>query len=163
MTEINTMQDEQTALQPGTHMCFGCGVTNPAGLQIRFFNDGPNACRAEVILDDRYQSFPGIAHGGIIATILDETMGRTTLSGSVDRLMMTAKLEVRYRQQTPLHTKLFVTARVEKDRGRLVTAVGEIRLEDGSITAEANCILAAIPPAELALMDRELAGWQVFP
>src|SRR5689334_12947110 len=162
MTDSTPTQDNRDQ-QPATLMCFGCGVTNPAGLQIRFFNDGPNACRAEVTLDDRYQSFPGIAHGGIIATILDETLGRAALSGDTERLMMTAKLEVRYRQQTPLHTKLIVTGRIEKDRGRLVTAVGEVRLENGTITAEATCILAAVPPEELTLIDRDLAGWQVFP
>lgn len=157
------MPDEMTAQQPSARMCFGCGVHNPAGLQIKFFDDGPQACRAEFILDDRHQGFPGIAHGGVVAAILDEAMGRAALSGDPERLMMTAKLELRYRQQTPLFTKLIVRARIHKDRGRLVTAAGELMLEDGTILAEGTSVLAAIPAEQLALIDRDLAGWQVYP
>jgi uncharacterized protein (TIGR00369 family) len=150
------------AQQSGSRTCFVCGVHNPAGLHITFFNDGYQTCRAEVVLDDRHQSFPGIAHGGVIAAILDETMGRAILSGSTEeRMMFTAKLEIRYRANTPLHQKLIAVGRIEKDRGRLATAVGELRLEDGTITAEATCILATIPPDDLKLIDKELAGWQV--
>jgi acyl-coenzyme A thioesterase PaaI-like protein len=149
--------------QPNARMCFACGVLNAAGLQMKFFNDGTTGCHSEVILDDRHQGFPGIAHGGIVAAILDETMGRAPLAGHVDRLMVTAKMEIRYRQQTPLFTKLIASARIEKDRGRLVTVIGELRLEDGTIIADGTSILAAIPPEELALMDRDLAGWQVYP
>jgi acyl-coenzyme A thioesterase PaaI-like protein len=149
--------------QPGSRMCFACGVLNNAGLHITFFNDGYHACRCEVTLDDRHQSFPGIAHGGIVAAVLDETMGRALISGDPDRMAFTAKMEVRYRQNTPLHTKLFVTGRIEKDRGRLVTAVGKVKLIDGTITAEATCVLANIPPEELNQIDKALAGWQVYP
>src|ERR1700690_1571679 len=93
-----THQDHLTAQQPNSYMCFACGMENSAGLQLRFFNDGLNACRADFIVDDRYQSFPGRTHGGIIAVILDEAMGRAALSGNVERMMVTAKMEIRYRQ-----------------------------------------------------------------
>jgi len=148
--------------QPSSLMCFICGVKNVAGLQIRFFCDGATACRAELIIDDRHQGFPGIAHGGIVGAILDETMGRAALSGNQDRLMFTGKLEVRFRRNVPLHTRLIVRGKLDKDRGRLATASGEMTLEDGTVLAEATSTLVAIPPEQLALMDRDLAGWKVY-
>src|SRR5450432_182262 len=152
-----------TAQQPNSHMCFACGVDNDAGLQLRFFNDGVNACRADFILDDRYQSFPGRMHGGIIAVILDEAMGRAALSGNLERMMVTAKMEIRYRQATPLNQPLTVRARLEKDRGRLATASAEVFLADGSIVVEATATLAAIPAEELANINPDYVGWRVYP
>ncbi len=152
-----------TEQQRSARMCFVCGVENVAGLQIRFFNDGPNQSRAQITLDERFQSYPGVAHGGILATILDETIGRAPMAGNPNRFMFTAKLEIRYRQVVPLNVPLTVTARLEKDRGSLAIGVGEICLPDGSIAAEATATLMAIPPEELQKMAGERDSWRVYP
>ncbi len=143
-------------------MCFVCGVQNAAGLHITFFDDGPNACRAEVILGDLHQGYPGIAHGGIVATMLDEAAGRAAMSGHPDRFMFTAKIEIRFRQQVPLQRPLTLLARLDKDRGRMATAASELRLEDGTIAAEATVTLMEIPPDELRKMESERDGWKVY-
>jgi acyl-coenzyme A thioesterase PaaI-like protein len=163
MTPANPQQNEQTAQQPSSRMCFVCGVENAAGLRIKFFNDGPNACRADVVLGYQHQGYPGVVHGGIIATMLDEAMGRAAMSGNTERFMFTAKIEVRYRQLVPLDRPLTLVARIEKDRGRLATAVAELRLEDGTLAAEASGMLAEIPPQERARMESEREGWKVYP
>ena len=149
--------------QPSARMCFVCGVENVAGLQIRFFNDGINQSRAEITLDSRFQSYPGVAHGGIIAAILDEVIGSAALSGHPDRFMFTAKLEIRYRQVVPLNIKLTASARLEKDRGRLAVGVGQIRLPDDTIAAEATASLMPIPHEELQKMAHEQDSWRVYP
>lgn len=143
-------------------MCFGCGVFNPIGLQLRFFDEGPGVCRAELMLDERYQGFPGIAHGGIVATILDEAMFRAPLSGDHNRFMMTGKLEVRYRQPTPLHQPLIAQGRLLHDRRRVTKVASELRLTDGTILAEATAILTAIS-AEVLPETLASAGWQIYP
>jgi acyl-coenzyme A thioesterase PaaI-like protein len=156
----------QDAQQPSSKWCFVCGVENPCGLHIKFFNDGPQQVMARVILHDQYQSYPGIAHGGILATLLDETIGRAVLSVGKDapaRFMFTAKLELRYRQPVPLHTEVIVRGRVEKDRGRMVLCSGEIVLPDGSVAVEASSTLADIPPEQVERMMAEDVGWQVYP
>ncbi|MCC7447656.1 MAG: PaaI family thioesterase [Anaerolineae bacterium] len=150
--------------QPNSRMCFVCGVVNPVGLNLRFYNDGPNACRANVILGEQYQGYPGVAHGGIVATMLDEAMGRAAMSGNPDRFMFTAKIEIRYRQHVPTNQPLALTARIEKDKGRIATAVGEVRLLDGTVAAEAVATLMEIPRDELNRMgDKDSLGWQVYP
>jgi acyl-coenzyme A thioesterase PaaI-like protein len=151
------------ALQPNSRHCFACGVESAHGLRLRFFNDGHSACRAEVVLGDLHQGYPGIAHGGIVTAVLDEALTRAVLAGDFRRLMYTARIEVRFRQPTPLHTPLTVRGRVERDRGRIVTATAEISLPDGRLTAEANGTLVAIPQETLAQMDTPEAGWQIYP
>ncbi len=162
MTDPHT--DERAAQQPNSLMCFVCGVSNPAGLNLRFFNDGPNTCRADVILGEQYQGYPGVAHGGIVATMLDEAMGRAAMSGNPDRFMFTAKIEIRYRQHVPTNQPIVLTARIEKDKGRIATAVGEVRLSDGTVAAEAVATLMEIPHDELDRMgDKDRLGWKVYP
>ncbi|MCE7949260.1 MAG: PaaI family thioesterase [Chloroflexi bacterium CFX4] len=151
------------ALQPNSRHCFACGVENADGLRLRFFNDGSTACRAEVVLHDPHQGYPGIAHGGVVTAILDEALTRAALASDFTRLMYTARIEVRFRQPVPLHTKLTVRGRVEKDRGRIVTSTAEIILPNGTVAAEANGTMVAVPEQALKEMDTPEAGWQVYP
>jgi acyl-coenzyme A thioesterase PaaI-like protein len=164
MTDSQTSPLHDHALQPNSRMCFGCGLENAAGVQIRFYNDGPNAARAEVTLEDKHQGYPGMAHGGVVATMLDEIMGRTTLAnGDIYRLMYTAKMEVRFRRPVPLHQPLTLRGWIEKDRGMVVYAAGSLTLADGTVLAEASGTLMEIPRDELQKMDTEAVGWRVYP
>jgi acyl-coenzyme A thioesterase PaaI-like protein len=171
MSDTQQHKSRDHAQQASAQWCFVCGVANPCGLKIKFFNDGPRRAVARVTLGDEYQSYPGIAHGGIIATILDETMGRAILSdgGTEDkpitdeRFMFTAKMDVRYRKPVPLHEEITVRGWVEKDRGRLVLVKGQAELPDGSVAVEASATLADIPPDQIAQMLETDVGWKVYP
>jgi uncharacterized protein (TIGR00369 family) len=124
--------------------CFGCGLRNDAGLRLVFRLEG-NEVVTEFTADERFQGFPGVVHGGVLATLLDETLSRTaTVEG---RWMMTGRLEVRYRQAAPLGRPLRVTARTLSSRSRMVQAEGEIRLADepGTIIAEAKGTFLPLP------------------
>jgi acyl-coenzyme A thioesterase PaaI-like protein len=152
--------------QPSSKWCFVCGVENPCGLHIRFFNEGPQRCVALVTFDETYQSYPGMTHGGILATVLDETMGRATLAAQPEaepRFMFTAKLEIRYRRPVPLRQEVVVRGWVEKDRGRMVEAGGEIVLSDGTVAVVASSTLVEVPPENVNQMKAEDVGWQVYP
>src|SRR5216684_4174106 len=54
--------------------CFGCGPLNEAGLQLEF-TPGPDGSVAEFVVPDRFQSWSGMAHGGVTALLLDEAVG----------------------------------------------------------------------------------------
>ncbi len=138
------------ALQPISRQCFGCGLENIAGLQIRFYNDGEGQARAEVTLSAKHQGFPGIAHGGITATMLDEVMGRAAMTRDFMRLLYTAKMEIRYRKPVPIGVPITLRGRIEKDRGMIAYAIGEVILSDGSIAAESTATLMEVPKPELA-------------
>ena len=150
-------------LQPNSSMCFVCGVVNVAGLKVRFYSTAPNQVEAVVNLSEVYQGYPGIAHGGIIATILDETMGRAALSGDdPDRLLVTGKMEVKYRQSVPLGEDILMRGRIVKDRGRVVVAKGEALLPDGTVAVETTGTMLQIPDEDLERMNTPEVGWRVY-
>jgi acyl-coenzyme A thioesterase PaaI-like protein len=101
--------------QPNSYGCFVCGLANPIGLKMVFyneFNEDPqrNQVRAGLTVPETYRSYPGVVHGGIVATILDETAGRaimgewTRAQVGEDPFFATAKMEIRYRRPTPTNT-----------------------------------------------------------
>jgi acyl-coenzyme A thioesterase PaaI-like protein len=147
--------------QPNSDFCFVCGRKNERGLRMTFYDDGRDQVFADYALDEAYQGFPGVAHGGIVAAMLDEVVGRVAMIGDHHHFMMSVKLEVKYRQPTPTAVPLRIIGKVVKLRGRLGKAIGAIHLPDGSITAEAALTLADLP--EQLRFNSNLAelGWYV--
>src|SRR5579862_9900832 len=109
----------------GYQGCFGCGARNLIGLQLVFRQEGDEIV-TEFTPGQQYQGFPGVLHGGVVATLLDETLSRT--ASAVGRWMMTARLDIRYRRAAPVGETLRATARATTARSRIVTATGEARL-----------------------------------
>ena len=126
-------------------LCFACGAQNIQGLRLHFWREGAVVV-TEFTPDVRFQGFPGVVHGGIIATLLDETLNRTAFAKG--RWMMTAKLEIRYKNAAPIGRTLRVTARPIISRSRLVTAEGEVTLAD-----EPGTVLASAEGSFLAITD----------
>jgi uncharacterized protein (TIGR00369 family) len=150
--------------QPNSRNCFVCGRQNPIGLKLDFYQD-PQAgqVRAEFTLPEIYQGYPGVAHGGIVAAILDETAGRATLIGaSDDNLMVTLKLSVRYRRPTPTGVPLTAVGWVVQPGEQRASVAGEIRLPDGTVTADCEILLAAVPETFRAGWEAEKPYWRVY-
>ncbi len=147
--------------QPTSLGCFACGKNNPFGLHLEWFNNyDQNQVEAEFMLDDKYCSYPGTMHGGIIATILDETSGRAILlNNDFNRLMVTLKMEVVYKQNTPTNTKLKAIGRVIKDGGSRAQVEGEILLPDGTVSAKCTSILFKMPQAVKDKWGPEADEW----
>ena len=123
--------------------CFGCGQDNQEGLKMRFepTADG-SACEFEV--PERYQSWRGMIHGGLIALMLDEAVGWAGWHSGHPGL--TGRLEVRFRQPLRLGDRVRVVGRVEKVRRTLVYANACIeRINDGERIADATATLMATP------------------
>ena len=125
--------------------CFACGPRNPYGLQLVFRQEGDEVV-TEFTADARYQGFPGVLHGGIVATLLDETLERvSTLEG---RWLMTGRLEVRYRRAVPVERPLRIAARAVDSRARMLVASATMTLVDqpGVVVAEAQGTFLPLPP-----------------
>ena len=75
--------------------CFVCGARNDAGLKLQFQREG-DLVVAEFLPQEQFQGFPGVVHGGILASLLDEALSRTALL--YEQWVMTGRLEVRYRR-----------------------------------------------------------------
>jgi acyl-coenzyme A thioesterase PaaI-like protein len=125
--------------------CFACGGRNPFGLGLVYRQEG-DAVVTEFTADERHQGFPGVVHGGIVATLLDETLERIgTLEG---RWMMTGRLEVRFRRVAPINCSLLAMARVVSSRPRVLIARAVLRLADepDGVIAEAQGAFLPLPP-----------------
>ena len=150
--------------QPNSRMCFLCGRQNPIGLKLEFYQDlETEQVRAEFTVDDHFQGYPGVVHGGIVAAILDETAGRAVMiRGTDEDLMATLKLTIRYRRPTPTETPLVVVGWVNRKSGIGARVAGEIRLSDGTITAECEATLADVPDQFLVSWEDEKQYWKVY-
>jgi uncharacterized protein (TIGR00369 family) len=149
--------------QPNSKHCFVCGLENPAGLKLAFYDDGRDQVRSDFQIGEQHQGYPGVVHGGIVASILDEVVGRVAMIGDHHHFMMTVKLQIKYRQPVPLATPLVAIGKLVKLRGRLGTATGELGLPDGSVLAEAELTLADLPQQFKIDGDLEALGWRVYP
>jgi acyl-coenzyme A thioesterase PaaI-like protein len=119
--------------------CFVCGQRNPYGLHLVFQLD-QDTIVADFHPREEHQGFPGVIHGGIVAAVLDEALGRTSLLSNNPEWTMTGRLEVRYRRYVPYGPLLRVRARLDAERRRVLQASGALTLaEDESvILAEAH-------------------------
>jgi len=144
-------------------MCFICGRDNPVGLKMRFYDDGADTVQSVVTPADHFQGYPGVLHGGIVASILDEVVGRSVMSGDHHRFMMTVSMNVQYRHPVPMGQALRAIGQVTRLKGRIGKAEGKIVLPDGLVACEAQLILANMPDE---LVDQGKLGfldWRVDP
>lgn len=151
------------AVQPNSHYCFVCGIANPAGLHIRFYQTTPGEVSAEINLPAQYQGYPGITHGGIIAALLDEAAGRSHMGvGEQPRFMFTASLKVRYRLNVPTEKPLRLVGTAGATKGRMAEAHSAIYDQAGTLLADAEAILVDVPEGMVNSVDLDALGWRVY-
>lgn len=149
--------------QPNSQHCFVCGVKNPYGLNLNFYDDGNGEVTSNYTVPDRYQGYPGRVHGGIVASMLDEVLGRTLMIGDPNHFSVSAKLTIRYRKPIPLNTPLRLVGRIIRRRGNSAVAKAELRLPDESVAAEAEAILMEASDFILDEENLDRLGWKVQP
>ncbi|ABX04131.1 MAG TPA: PaaI family thioesterase [Herpetosiphon sp.] len=140
--------------QLDSQACFVCGKNNPSGLQLDFFEEEKTVI-TRFVSTALHQGWPGFVHGGIIATILDETLGRVGFL--IDAWTMTGRFEVRYRQPAPIDQEITFTASMVRDRGRALEVEGFAQLPDGTIVAEATGLYMRVSPELRATLSEQIA------
>jgi len=117
--------------------CFGCGGANPAGMKLAFDLDfADRRTRGRFVLGPNYAGGAGFAHGGIIAVLLDEAMGK--ISKLTEERAVTAELSIDYKKPVPVDAEIFVEGWQEEEKGRNRFRVGEIRDAQGALLARAQ-------------------------
>jgi uncharacterized protein (TIGR00369 family) len=134
MEENNAHDPKAPSLGWPRDGCFGCGPANPTGLQLKF-RLGPegNSYICEFQLGSSFAGPPGHAHGGIIATILDEAMGKA--NKLENKVALTRRIEVEYFRPVPLGQPLVAEGRILRTEGRAIYNSGELRTAKGVILA----------------------------
>lgn len=137
MSETNTNQ----ALRPHAPACFGCGADNPAGLGLKAYRRG-DEIHGEVTFSTHHSGAPAFAHGGAVATAIDDCLGFVLYI--VGEPAVTAHLEVDYRRPVLLETSYTLRATVDAREGRKIYASIVMRDPEGAIAAEGRAIFVTV-------------------
>lgn len=134
------------------HWCFACGKLNPAGLHLDF-EVTRHSAEATYVGRREHQGYDGTLHGGIVAALLDETMGWAIFHQGI--WGVTAKLDVTYRRPVPVGEELRVRGEVVRDRGRAIEIRGTVaRASGGEVLAEADGLFLRMPDERRAELER---------
>lgn len=132
--------------------CFGCGK-NPWGLELEFKKKG-EWLEAETELDRNYQGFKTSAHGGIIATLMDEASSWAVME-KTGRLAPSYKLECEFLKPVPLEEKVVTRARVLSHRHEVAKSEAEVRDKSGKKLATAK-VQSKVMEEEISADQAEL-------
>ena len=125
--------------------CFACGTSNPQGMHLKFaYDEKLNSFVCRFRLGKRYTGPPGHCHGGIIATILDEAMGKVNKLRHV--VALTSRITVDYLKPVPLNQPLRVESREVSVNGRRHINQAEILNQRGEVLARSRGLFVAIDP-----------------
>jgi len=135
------------------HRCFACGDLNAQGIRMPLHLE-PDRAWSELAIEPRFQGWEGIAHGGILATILDEVMAWATASRGT--FGFTGRLSIEYRRPVPVGVPIRAEGRVIDARRRILrTAATIIDPVSGEGYASAEGLYVTAPPdRQRELRDR---------
>jgi acyl-coenzyme A thioesterase PaaI-like protein len=112
------------------------GSMNPIAPPVSY-QYGENMVRGLVSFHEGYQGPPACVHGGFVAALLDDGLGRTRhLTG---RNCVTGSLNITYKRPTPINADLVIEARIEEIFERKFRVTGEIS-HVGVVTASAEAM-----------------------
>ena len=122
--------------------CFGCGQLNPDGLRM-VFTPGPDGSSCELAVPERFQSWAGMAHGGIVSLMLDEAVGWAAWHAGHPGV--TGRLQVSLRRPLKLGERVRIVGRVENVRRTLVYVSAFVEnATDNSRVADAAATLMEV-------------------
>jgi uncharacterized protein (TIGR00369 family) len=130
-----------TTFEFSPHNCFACGTLNTHGMQLEIHIEEGRSW-TELRLEPRFEGWEGIAHGGILCTILDEVMAWSLVGA--DNWGVTARLAVDFKRPVPVGRTIRAEGWVTEMRRRLVTTAGSIvDVADGTLLASADALYVA--------------------
>ncbi len=128
--------------------CFVCGMNNPDGMHLKFtLDEARQTFVCKFRLGKRYTGPPGHCHGGIIASILDDAMGKVNKLRHV--VALPKEMTVEYLKPVPLHKPLHVEGREVSGNGRQHINEAEIRNDKNEVLARSKGLFIAIDPEKM--------------
>lgn len=133
-----------TQLGPHYARCFGCGPDHPTGLHLQVVVGDGVSIRSTFTVTEHHQGAPGLAHGGLLSTAFDESLG--FLNWLIHTPAVTARLETDFRRPVPVGATLHIDARMTGRQGRKIWTAATGRLDgwDGPLAVEAAALFIAV-------------------
>ena len=136
---------------PRTRGCFVCGYHNPQGFGADLHSDG-RVVRMPVVFREDHAGFSGVVHGGLLTTVLDESMA-WVIGVNTRTFAFAAELNVRFVRPVAPGVAMSVEAELsENRRGRLFRTRAVLKDPEGQVAAEATGTFLPIPPDRLPAM-----------
>jgi uncharacterized protein (TIGR00369 family) len=121
--------------------CFGCGPANPAGLHLEFLLAADDSVVCLAAIPNIFEGPRGIVHGGIVATLLDETMSKAVRAKGLTAL--TRKMEIEYLHPVPSGAPIRMEGRVLRCEDRKHWTEARILDEKGTVLATGSGLFIA--------------------
>ncbi|HEY2857370.1 MAG TPA: PaaI family thioesterase [Terracidiphilus sp.] len=125
--------------------CFGCGAANDGGLHLKFFLNQERHAVCFATVGDAFEGPKGYVHGGIIATLLDETMSKAVRAHGL--VAMTRHMEVDYRLPVPSTEEIRLEGRVTRNEGRKHWTEANLLDANGHVLAHGKGLFIEVRPA----------------
>ncbi|WP_033308356.1 PaaI family thioesterase [Streptomyces iakyrus] len=124
--------------------CFGCGDDQPHGLHLQARAGEGVSLTAEFTVQPAHQGAPGLAHGGVLTSALDETLG--SLNWLLRTIAVTGRLETDFVRPVPVGTTLYLEAQVTAVAGRKIysTATGRVGGPEGPVAVCADALFVEV-------------------
>jgi acyl-coenzyme A thioesterase PaaI-like protein len=133
---INSSETQLRAVQAQTHpFCLVCSGSNPYGLGLRFHADDRGGVEARFDANAALEGYPGLLHGGMIASLLDGAMTNCLFARSI--VALTGELTVRYRESVLIGPEVEIRAWLENEHPPLYHLRAELK-QDGTVKADAS-------------------------
>ncbi len=144
--------------------CFVCAPpeNNPQGLHLEF-EQTANGAKTLFTLPTAYQSYPGFLHGGIVSSVLDETMGYIAVF-HWEKMPMTRKLNLSYRRGVEPGKTYLCEAELVTQTENGFTATGKISYPGRGVlvSAEAEFVLPTLDQAQRIMPGTDVQGWSKY-
>lgn len=115
----------------------------PGGFGARFYMDDEGKISGKVVIDTTKEGPPGHAHGGSLATLIDEAMGAACWQNGYQ--VLAVNLNFNYKRPVPLDTEVTITGKVVRKEGRKVHTSGAVVLPDGTVAVEGTGVFVEAP------------------
>jgi len=138
--------------QNSSAWCMLCGMQNPMSPQMKFYvcEGEPKFLIGIIHAVDHHQSYPDRMHGGMIAAILDETLGRAVQVIDIDVWGVTIDLKVTYRRPVPLNEDLYCITNLDVFNNRMFSGTAKLVNKAGTVLATAEGRYARLPAESIA-------------
>jgi uncharacterized protein (TIGR00369 family) len=112
--------------------CFVCGSENPIGLKLDF-SYAEKSASVKFILSKNFEGYPGIIHGGIVSSLLDEAMAKSFLQTGIEAV--TTNLNVKFKRPVKAEQIHILRGEVVNETKRTFECKAEIINSDEQICA----------------------------
>ncbi len=147
ISSMRMQEHDADELPPHHHRCLGCGPANPHGHHLRAHRCGEGVF-AHHVFDERHVGAPGIAHGGAVATVIDDLFG--FLLYAVGELAVTRRLDVDYLAPVLLNTPYTLHADLLSRDGRKLELGARVDDRSGRAVATSTALFVVVDPAHFA-------------